>query len=279
MLNKLGVAVTTHAPHRRFLKPALESCKAIGSSYIVCSYNVDGKFTTNTIDRLLPSHDIMDLTDRWVISLMPGSIGSWAELHQQGVASVLKMGYEYIFTSEGDCILQKPEGVQTLLQRLIDEEGDILPCECAGEGHCGCVSYVAKTKSAMAMIDNLLENRNNPNLLGAGPEGRFGAAAKELNMKVLRVINPATSHFSYEHRGTWGDVLGFIHVHGTEKWRLGNHRKPLPKSFYDTRYLWGGELSALEHYWSTGDVSKFVEVGYWPKEPVHDTTAIPQEEI
>jgi hypothetical protein len=279
MLDKLGIAVTTHAPHRRFLKPSLEALTKVGAKHITCSYNLNGKFNNHTLERILPPPDVFDLADRFIISLLPGSIGSWAEIHQMGIAAASKMGVDYIFTCEGDCIIQKPEGVKVLLDKLIAEDMDIYPCESAGEGHCGCVSYVAKTEVAMAMIDNLLNNRENPKLGGAGPEGRFGAAAKELGVKVLRPINPATAHFSYEPRGTWGDVLGFIHAHGTEKWRLGNHRKPLPRQFYDTRFLQGKELVALEAYWESGDITPLKEHGYWRKDPVHDISGIPEEDI
>lgn len=264
MIPNLGTITTTHVGHKRFLKASLSCLEVLNSKVKVCSYNTNnGYLGWPTLTPILPDNDVMEMADRWIFSSDNTHIGSWGWLHLAGIAILANFETDYIFSLEGDCVMTKPEGVEILYERLLKEDGDIICAERQGPTHAGVVSYLAKTGVALAAIKELMTQRNNISLGGSGPEGRFGAAINKLGIKCLDVKNPDTAHFSYGYRGTWGDILGFIHLHGTEKWRIGHHHKPLPEYLYDKRHLPPMELNALEKYWRTGDTSHLVTDGYW----------------
>lgn len=271
MIPNLGTITTTHTGHLRFIKTSLSSLKPLAPKLMVCSYNTNGGFGAwPELFQVLPANDVMALADIWTTRSDQTHIGAWAWLHLAGISILADMEIDYIFALEGDCVITKPEGLAILFDRLIAEKGDIISAERLGPGHAGVVSYLAKAEAIHAIIKEHISTRNDPALSGAGPEGRFGAAILKLGLKCLDVKNPETAHFSYGYKGTWGDVLGMMHLHGAEKWRLGHWHKPLPERFYDKRYLPAGELAALERYWKTGETDHLVAAAYWWPEPIRN---------
>jgi hypothetical protein len=269
MIPNLGTLCTTHVGHKRFIKASLECVQSLKPKIRVCSYNINnGYMGYRSLDPLLPQNDVMVLADKWIISSNNTHIGAWAWLHLAGIEILASHETDYVFALEGDCAITKPEGLQSLYDRLIDEGGDIICAERRGPTHAGPVSYLAKTSVIKAVMENFIANRENPLLSGGGPEGRFGAAINELGFKCLDIKNPENSHFSYGDKGTWGDVLGFLHMHGAEKWRMGHNYHPLPKFLYDVRNLPPAEAAALEIYWQTGRTDHLVAAGYWWPKPI-----------
>lgn len=94
-------------------------------------------------------------------------------------------------------------------------------------------------------------------------EGRLGKSVSMQGIKCASVKNPENGQFSFGDRGTWGDVLGFYHLHGAEKWRAAHHYEPFSERCYDKRGLRPSELKALEYFWHTGKTDKLIEMGYW----------------
>lgn len=264
MIPNLGTLTTTHVGHKRFIKASLTCLKSLNPKYMVCSYNTNNGFRGwPTLNEIMPQNDVMELANQWVISSDNRSIGAWALLHYSGLCALVAHEIDYVFCCEGDCAITKPEGLQVLYDRLINESGDLISAEHGGPRHAGCVSYLAKMNSALKIMEKFMAERDNPTWIGMGPEGRFGACIADLGMKCLDVKAPDNAHFSYGYKGTWGDVLGFLHMHGAEKWRMGHNHKPLPKFLYDVRNLPPAEAAALEVYWSTGKTDHLVSAGYW----------------
>lgn len=272
-LSELGVLIDTHSGHRRFLKPCLLSLKELRASQYVCAYNtiLDAAFKY-TISEIMPAYDVMCLADKWMIAEFGQRVNAWLWLQKFGLSLLTKGGKDvsppkYIFSIEGDCIITKPKGIHDLQNLMIAENTDIICSEYTKGQSAGAVSYFAKSEVAIAIVDFMVDEAYKPTFEDGtyygNIEGRFGKAIAKLGFKCSEVRNPTTSHFSYGDRGTWGDCLGFKHLHGMEKWRLGCHHAPLLKECYDTRYLNAAELNALEYYWSTNDTNKLIEIGYW----------------
>ena len=270
---KLAVHINTHSGHRRFLKPCLECCKKLDPTIIVCSYNttfnISLKHTTN---RVMPEYDTMCLADRWIIGDYGANVSSWLWLHKYGIATIVQGTKQneipdYVFGFQGDCFMLNPEGVFTLISMMEKENADIICAEHKPPNYASVISYLATTSAIAAIIDLMVatayDARNPEGVAYGNMEGRMGKAIANLDLKCIPVRNPSTAHFSFGDRGTWGDILGFYHSHGTEKWRIGNHHKPLPKYFYDTRYVYGRELGCLNYYWETGDIYKLESMGNW----------------
>jgi hypothetical protein len=270
---ELGVIIDTHSGHRRFLKPCLVSARGLRAIQYVCAYNTilnDAlKYATQDV---MPLYDVMALADMWMIAEFGQRVNSWLWLQKYALALLAKGGKDvarpkYVFSIEGDCIITNPKGIHDLENKMVAENTDIICSEWQNQCYAGAVSYFAKLDAIIPIIDLMVQEaykaadetgENYGNI-----EGRFGKAIKKLGIKCSDLNNPLNSHFSYGYRGTWGDCLGFKHLHGMEKWRMGCHHAPMPREWYDTRYLGPAELAALEYFWTTNDTSKLQEMGYW----------------
>ena len=265
---KLGIMILTHQGHRRFLKPCLESCRKMSPKEIVVAY--DMRFTGSPnlqLERTLPAYDTLILADHWYIADIGPRVGSWLQLAQNGVTLLKNRNVEYVFSINGDCVVEKPEGIHDLYNLMENECADVIACENRGADFVGTTSWFAKIDIAVAIGNHLVkhayESRTIEGRAFGNAEGRLGKAISMQGFKCASVRNPENAQLSYGDRGTFGDILGFRHLHGSEKWRKSNHEEPFSKEYYDLRYVGGNERNGLEHFWSTGKTDKLVELGYW----------------
>jgi len=266
--SELGVAIIAHTGHRRFIKPCLESCREMNPAKIIVAY--DCRFTAKEdtpMESILPTYDVFRLADGWAIGDIGPRVNSWLWLTQNAISLLKNSGVKYILSINGDCVLENPQGIHDIYKRMCDQGASVISCELRGEGFAGTTSYFATIDSAVKIADHLVKNAfeaRTPEGKGFGnPEGRMGKAISLQGLKCAEVKNPEHAQFSYGDRGTWGEVLGFQHLHGAEKWRKGNNKTPFPKEHYDLRYLRGNELIALGYFWETGKTDKLIEHGYW----------------
>ena len=273
--SKLGVLIHTHSGHKRFHKKCLSSCRELSPNKIVVAYDTRLPFgQKGDLNRVVPPVDVMSLADKWIIGDVAPRVGAWSELCMSGML-VLNMyeDIEYIFCIGGDCTITKPAGIHKIYDMMTKNNCDIIDSEYRGPDFAGTLSFLSKKDALNKILSFIYKNKNKthtPNGKAFGnPEGRMGKAISIQGIPCVKDIdNPANAHFSFEPRGTWGDVLGFIHLHGTEKWRKGHHHNPLPREMYDSRFMNPRNYKALCHFWETGETKQLVEIGYWPKEPV-----------
>jgi hypothetical protein len=265
---KLGVLINTHVRHRKFMRKVFESMHALKPAYMVCAYNCNESPTADhTFEQMLPAMDMYDKVDRWTLMVKNKLTGSWCWLVHDGVQLMEAQDLDYIYSTEGDCIVQNPEGLQYFIDRLEKEGGDIVCCEKKGrwdvnDCYVGTTSFLAKKgilpKVTKKMMDDINAGRDI-----SGAEGRFATAILETQTKILDVRNPFTPHFSEGDRGEWGDVLGFTHLHGEEKVRMAKHILPFPIEFYDLRFVADDERQAFTEFKKLGDTAVLYRYGYW----------------
>ena len=273
-----GVLVCTHQGHRRFLKMVLENLRKANPRVILVAY--DYPFNQNpslSLENVLPSSDVMKEADSWFfneIIFKPGKgVGpSWVKQQNCGTKLLESMGVEHVISVNGDCVFTNPDGVKSIFDMLIKSDGDLISCHYTDKGYLGTMCYFAKMEVAVKVSSHVMKYC----LIGSNvsPEARFGKAVIDHNFKCVPVENQETAHFSFGKKGTFFNTLGLRHLHGTEKWRIGNHHKPLPRYFYDERYLPLGQLNALKSFWETGKTDKLIELGYWNKVPIDSKAAI-----
>ena len=273
-----GILVCTHQGHRRFLKPVLESLKKTNPKIILVAYdypfNQDPPFP---LEKSLPDSDVMRLADMWFFNefIFPPGAGvgpGWIKQQFYGTELIKMAGIKYLISINGDCIFTNPNGVNLIFDMLTKVDGDILSSHYTDSGFFGTMCYFAKTDVAVKITCYVL----NHCIITSGitSESWFGKAIVDENFKWVPVENQESVHFSYGKKGTFFNVLGLRHLHGTEKWRKGNHHKPLPEYFYDKRYLPSIELDALRYFWETGKTDKLIKSGYWNKKPIDEKVAI-----
>jgi hypothetical protein len=284
---ELGIMINSHSGHGRFWKASLSSAKKMDPLFFVFSYNT--RFVPDvdqSINVVMPKYNVLNIPDAILVQDLQPNWSAWLWLQQYGLSALLRGPQEfvetpvtvvpkYVFGMNGDCVVDRPEGINTIWEIMEDQNADIVPCGWIGEDNewANTLSYFSKSKTIMDVINWMCEIcfKEGYYIHTVGTEGLFRKGMAECGYKIGKIVNGVCpDHLSFGHRGTWGDILGFRHLHGTEKWRMGNHHKPLPKYYYDPDYFRGEETRALLPYWETGSTDHFIEVGYWTDEP-YDT--------
>ena len=275
IFNKVGVLITSHRGNLPFIKSCIESHKKLGL-WITFAYDnyIDPTLPDVDHNAALPPKDAMDGID---LFLMPhhqtwgGVLYPWFWLMKWGVDVMSQ--FEYIYCTNGDFVLEKPEGFPALFELMGD--ADIMsygPSSEKSESTC----FIART-SALKEIMKHYQDRFIPwenyekytQELG-NAEGRFARAIKDLGFKVKRITpGRCPSHTECEqlHQpgyGTWFDLIGFRHIHGELGYAYRYKGVPPPSKYLDPRYTSSNDLSAIKAFEETGDM-KILE-SWWAKE-------------
>jgi hypothetical protein len=260
----VGVLLTSHPGNRPFLKASLETHKKLGFwTTVVYDNYFDPKNKEITYEQCMPYRDVFDLADTFLIShhqtwggvLYPYFWCLYLGLHTMG-------SFKYVFCSNGDCVLEKPEGFPKIMEMLGD--ADIMGCgyEDNGGRHLfNTTSFIAKTSAIQAIMvhfrDHLIGIDTYEKLAErmGNTEGRFAIAIKDLGLKVKKVpVNPVNTQVALPG-GTWYDILGFRHIHG--EWNHAHRRKGIPPhpKYLDNRYM-KGKVNLAKQYYDEKDEKK-----------------------
>jgi hypothetical protein len=261
----VGVLLTSHPGNRPFLKASLESHKKLGFwTTVVYDNYFEPKHKTQTYDSAMPQRDVFDLIDTFLIPhhqtwggvLYPYFWLLYLGLHTMGA-------FEYVFCSNGDCVLEKPEGFPKIMEMLGD--ADIMGCGYEnnnGRELFNSTSFIAKTSAAKAIMvhfrDHLIGIDNYEKYaekLG-NTEGRIAIAIKELGLKVKKVpVNPVSTQV-HAPGGTWYDILGFRHIHA--EWNTAHRKRKIPPEpkYIDDRYMRAKVQLVKQYYKEKDDVKK-----------------------
>lgn len=240
----VGVLLTSHPGNRPFLKDSLETHKKLGFwTTVVYDNYFDPNQKHITYEQCMPKRDVFDMADTFIIphhQTWGGVLYPYFWLLYHGVHT---MGaFDYVFCSNGDCILEKPEGFPKIMEMLGD--ADIMGCgyeDNGGRELFNTTSFIAKTSAIQDIMRHFRDY-----LIGidtyekyaekmGNTEGRFAVAIKELGLKVKKVpVNPVNTQVAYPG-GTWYDILGFRHTHA--EWRMALKGKgKMPSEYIDNRY-------------------------------------------
>ena len=261
---KVGVLLTSHPGNRPFLKASLESHKKLGFwTTLVYDNYFDPNNQQISYEQCMPKRDVYDMVDTFLIphhQTWGGVLYPYFWLLYFGVHT---MGsFEYIFCSNGDCILEKPEGFPKIMEMLGD--GDIMGCGYEnnnGRELFNTTSFIAKTSAIQKIMihfrDHLIgidKYEKYAERLG-NTEGRFAIAIKELGLKIKKVPkNPVNTQVN-KPGGTWYDILGFRHIHG--EFNNAHRRKKIPPhyKYLDHRYI-TSKYNLVKSYYDEQDTEK-----------------------
>jgi hypothetical protein len=170
-----------------------------------------------------------------------------------GLRLLKGMGFKYIFNINGDCIMERPEGIFEIIQML--DGYDMVACE-SREKYCGTMSWLCRTDLALELWDYYID-RLYAYPLGTA-EGRMGKYVEDRGYKVVEVENPEDSHFKPPGvKGTWRKVLGFRHLHAEHKVRKIEKMEPIERKYFDFGendiFMNRHERDTLLRYYETGD--------------------------
>jgi len=256
----VGVLLTSHPGNRAFLKASVETHKKLGF-WLCLAYDnyLDPNNHEIQWNHVMPDRDVMDMVDTFIMphhQTWGGVLYPYFWLLKFGLSAM--SSFKYIFCSNGDCILEKPENFYQIIELLGD--GDVIPCGWDRDSIFTSASFFGKSEAIMAIIKHMQENfipleayEKSRQDFG-NCEARMGRAVLDLGLKL---IPPPEEPYNDQHHikgyGTWYKVLGFRHIHGEWGYAYKKNTIPPPIKYIDERHMSTGEYQLVNNYFKTGD--------------------------
>ena len=267
-----AIIVTSWCGQLRWLKAALESYRRSGA-YVILSYDIlfnvwdgdleaDNKFFTmlpRPLHHLL-AHSVVFKHKTYDADKRTGWF--WDVKYAQGIINMFP-NIKYVYCTNGDCIIEKPDGFPKLIEILGD--GDLM----SGQTQNGLIhtADVLYKKEAFNKIVDYMTDRCKVTVIGGqSPEMLLRDAVNVLKLKeTVAPKQPidARDGVSVDFYGTqnadstWKEVLGFRNLYGEHEYRENNALEPLPKEYADSFHNWlyypSHERETICKYYETGD--------------------------
>lgn len=270
-----AILVTSWMGHLKWLK------------YTLSSYRATGKFVLLAFDTHIKSDNILCLKDHLPpadILAIPHTIvlkhSTWDADKRNGwlwnfvyAANLLTSfkNFKHILTINSDCALDRPEGVQELIELLGDGDYMSQAAVSAGEeiASIHTCSMLFKREALVRVTEYFMDSLKETRPESYSPEVLLAQAHKDLKLKLTPTpevpIFPDWHDFagsvddyqSYNEDSTWKKVLGFRNLCAENDTAGIERLTPLPSKYFDLRdggdLLAGYEREALYKYYLTGD--------------------------
>ena len=269
IFKKVGIILTSHPGNRAFLKAGVETHKKLG--YWMClAYDnyIDPLSPSIDYNAIMPGKDVMDNIDSFVMGhwqTWGGVLYPYFWALKWGIT--LMQDFEYIYCSNGDFIIEKPEGFPKLLEILGD--GDIMSVGPVRERAINTCGFICKAKAAKAIVQHFQDHfipfevyEKYTQEIG-NAEGRFGMAIKDLGLKLVEVDPPVDEQCA-PGKGTWFDVIGYRHIHAEFNRAYKYKGIPPELKYIDAQHINAWEVEILKKYEETKDIS--ILKNWWMKE-------------
>jgi len=263
----VGVLLTSHPGNRAFLKASVESHKKLGY-WLTLAYDnyFDPEEEKTSWDHYMPSREVGNMVDTLLIphhQTWGGVLYPYFWLLRLGVSTM--RDFKYIFCSNGDCIIEKPENFHQIIDLLESTDSDIAACGWEDNRVFNSTSFLAKSEAITALMDHFQENfiplsqyEKTAQVFG-NCEGRMGVAVKDLGLKIAPVENPYNTQLHVKGYGTWYDILGFRHIHAEYSYAYKMKLEPPEIKYFDEKYARASEYNLIKQYYDTKDISYLEE--------------------
>jgi hypothetical protein len=285
---KMGMVFTSYKNHIMHIKYALQQYRKIKDMYIIGAYDgwyINPKYE---IHNLIPYPDMWYLAHAWVFKHY--TWGGHSKRHgwlwnQYYASSILRplTNLEYIWTSNGDCCWDRPEGVYEIIDLLGD--ADLMSGQSehyqSGNPMIHSCSMIFKRDVYFSFIDYLIEKLKLSTSESYSPEKlltdwilEYDINYKHAPVQPYYKIGPYKGHHdTYCEQGcesTWRDILGFRNLIAEKTWRCNNRLEPLDKKYFDFRDVkehWSDlDRKTLYEFYKTGDY-RYIMLGWdWSPE-------------
>jgi hypothetical protein len=247
-LKPLGILLTSHPGNRPFLKASVESHKKLGYWLAVVYDNYWNPIHKGaSYDGLMPKREVFDEIDTFIISRYQtwgGVLYPYFWCLKFGLQTM--GGFEYVYCANGDCILEKPENFDQLLDMMGDADIFGVGWEKNNKRPLfNTTGFIARTTAINAMMkhfqDHLipLDNYEKYAQEMGNTEARFARAIKDLDLKCVKPKeNPFNTQVWKPGVGTWYKTVGFRHIHGEYNYQTRYGKKEnIPWNYIDETYF------------------------------------------
>jgi len=269
----MAIIVTSWYGHLRWLKKTLLNYRLTGKYVIVAYDNPFYAFDKSSLSdetafdskllrsiHYLMAHSIVVKHKTFDADKRTGWL--WNVKYAQGIINLFP-NIKYVYGTNGDCILEKPENMDKLAEILGD--ADLMSGQSA-EGmtiHTADVLY--KVDAFNKIINYMTEQFVVPVIGSFSPENLLGEAITALKLKVkhapqqpISLLDGSIDYYCRESvPSTFKEVIGFRNLYAEQEYRENNALEPLPKEFLDDykdySYIDPGDRVTLGMYYKTGD--------------------------
>jgi hypothetical protein len=262
-----AIICTSWYGHLKFLKPVLESFRKSGA-FVILAYNnpflpwdkniTDAHLRLPNVHHLLLSHAFVMKHITYDAEKRNGWFWNtrYAQTILRGFPNI-----KYIFATNGDCIWDKPDGLDEVKRLLRD--GDLM----SGQSTETCIHTAAvlyKAEAFHKIMDWGYEIMRRSTIASFSPEVLLLNAVKDLKLDYRpppkQPIGPDGSidvYTCYNEDSTWKELLGFRNLFAEQETRWIEGHDPLPRKYFDDYNNWmyfeGVLLDTLCKYFDTGD--------------------------
>jgi len=262
-LKEIGILLTSHPGNRAFLKASVET-HAQTKLWITLVYDnyFDPERKDVSWDHVMPSREVIDQVNAFIVGPYQkwgGVLYPYFWLLKLGLAAM--DDFEYIYSANGDCIVEKPEKIFELLERMKQEDADFISSgwwdEEGARPVFNSTGFIGRTQAIREMMRHFSEGfiplkaYESTCQEWGNCEGRMGRAIKDLDLKVVKLENPKNEQLHEKYYGDWCKILGFRHVHAEHNiwWRDKETRVPPELKYYDPKFISAQELEAVKRWW------------------------------
>lgn len=244
--SNVAILVTSFHEHLVFLKSTLENYRRTGK-FVICAYDnpqLPIRKQTLNIDKY-PSLDIFLLPHSWVfkhITHDASKRNGWFWDIKYGFGILDQFEFDYVFTVNGDCIWERPEGVDEIIELLGD--GDLISSSSMENGPTHTCSVLYKIDALRDIIKYMSKLMKVPVFGSRSPEEMLTSAIRYLGLKEVycpeQPLYPGgkIDHYnSLKQDCTWKKILGYRNL-GAERvnWYKYNSGDRPPVEYTDLRF-------------------------------------------
>ena len=268
-LKELGILLTSHPGNRAFLKASVET-HAQSKLWITLVYDnyFDPERRDVGWDHIMPSREVIDQVNAFIMGPYQkwgGVLYPYFWLLKLGVAAM--QDFKYIYSANGDCIIEHPEKIFDMLERMKQEDADFISSgwwdEEGARPIFNSTGFIGRTEAVQAMMKHFsdgfipLKHYEATCQEWGNCEGRMGRAIKDLGLKVVKLENPKNEQLFPKYQGDWCKELGFRQIHSEHNiwWRDQENLVPPDLKYYDKKFISQQELDAVTKWWERNEKS------------------------
>jgi len=240
-----AIIVTSYQGQLGWLRATLESYRKSGA-YVILAYD-NPAFIWNNIDdsdymqKMFPrpihyllAHSVVTKHKTYDADKRTGWF--WDVWHAQGIIRNMP-NIKYVYCTNGDCIIERPEGIAELPSILAD--GDFMSGQSMPGGTIHTANMFLKVDTFHKILDYMTGRMKHSIMASCSPEGMLRDAVDEIKLKETFVSQPILPDGSIDYYciqnldSTWKNVLGFRNLYGEFEYRENNGLEPLPSKYLD----------------------------------------------
>lgn len=258
--SNMAIIVTSHSGHNVFLKYALSRYRET-KNYVILSYDRHGE--SIPVDILDIPHSVVFKHKTYGAEKR---LGWLFDIIYAAGTILLYNNFEYVITTNSDCIWDKPNNIDKLVDLL--GNNDIMSASSEPNLiHTCCVLW--KRECFLHFVNHIINKLSINKPEGYSPEVLLRDFIYSRKYKVKHVTKQPLypkNHFyegkidhysSYFQDSTFKDIVGYRNLGGEHKVSCQEHLEPVPREYFDARnegeFLNSHEKQTLYMYYMTND--------------------------